>query len=166
MRRAELVPPCQLNPAILVEIEVAILKAMQLAPADRFQTVPEFRMALLRAEKAKGVAPAPLSPVLEAPGKESNSARMPSAVGDKPAPAPVPVSAVKERLKHIIRRRTTWLGAVAAVILVIGGWWLVARDDSSSPPAEATIAPVVTTHTPTSTSTLMPTASPPLHLRR
>ncbi len=42
-----LVPPRQLNPAISPHVEQALVKALELAPADRFTSVTEMRRALL-----------------------------------------------------------------------------------------------------------------------
>jgi serine/threonine protein kinase len=44
---AALVPPRQLNPRIAPEVEVAVLRAMQTRPADRYQSADAFRAALM-----------------------------------------------------------------------------------------------------------------------
>jgi tetratricopeptide (TPR) repeat protein len=44
--QAQLPPPRQLNPKVSAQVEKAILQAMELAAADRFQTAAEFRAAL------------------------------------------------------------------------------------------------------------------------
>ncbi|MCD8193531.1 MAG: serine/threonine protein kinase [Tannerellaceae bacterium] len=41
-----LVPPCEINPAISAKTQEAILKAMEIVPGNRFQTVSEFLAAL------------------------------------------------------------------------------------------------------------------------
>ena len=163
MRRAELVPPRQFNPAISVETELAVLKAMQLAPADRFPTVSELRMALLGGERAGPAVPATPPPVMESPAEESRSAPAPMAEAEKPQSAPAPGPAVEKRLEHILRGRTTWLLAVAAAIVLIGGWWLLVGKDSPSPAAAPTMVAVALTHTPAPTATLR--ASPTASLR-
>jgi Tol biopolymer transport system component len=67
MRRAELIPLRQLNPAISPEVEAAIQRAMQPAPDDRFQTAAQFRMGLTalpvtRLVPAKEALPRPAIP--------------------------------------------------------------------------------------------------------
>ncbi|MCD8264818.1 MAG: serine/threonine protein kinase [Tannerellaceae bacterium] len=41
-----LVPPCEINPEISIKTQQAILKAMEIVPKDRFQTIGEFLAAL------------------------------------------------------------------------------------------------------------------------
>jgi serine/threonine protein kinase len=67
--QAHLVPPRELNPAISADVEAAILQAMQLRPADRFQTVATLRTALARSvsrpetRPRRGLVPASFWPI-------------------------------------------------------------------------------------------------------
>jgi len=62
MRQVELVPLRQICPEIHLEVQAAVLHAMECTPHDRFQTVKELQVALQAASGvARPVAPGPLS---------------------------------------------------------------------------------------------------------
>lgn len=61
VRKAEIAPPTQLNPAIPPEMEAILLKAMAKEPENRFQTASEMEMALEELITKKGYAFSSLS---------------------------------------------------------------------------------------------------------
>jgi serine/threonine-protein kinase len=90
---AQLVPPRQLNPEVTVEVEEAVLQAMQLSAADRFQTVAEFGEALAEPQ-----------PVDEPPAAETTP----------PATEPA-----RSRLAALFSGRYAGLWAVGALLVAL-----------------------------------------------
>jgi serine/threonine-protein kinase len=52
--QGKVTPPCQINPALPPGLEATILKAMALAPADRYQSMDELERALERLIESEG----------------------------------------------------------------------------------------------------------------
>jgi serine/threonine protein kinase len=163
--QAHLVPPRQLNSRISSSVETTVLRAMQTRPADRFQTVAEFRAALLEPptrllpDRELGLAPVTPSPARWGPARVAQPA--PAAPGWRTRPA------------------WQWgVGALALLLVIVGLWRLfrVADGGEPTPTAIAEVSPVATTTAPVdpppaatdtpSTRTLTPTptasAVPPL----
>jgi formylglycine-generating enzyme required for sulfatase activity len=69
-----LVPPRQLNPSLSHRTSAAILKAMQMDPANRFQNADELKSAL----KAPDVKPIPLPPLPSKTGQAQQLASRPT----------------------------------------------------------------------------------------
>jgi serine/threonine protein kinase len=61
LHQVELIPLHELNPGVSPWVEAAVMKAMQIQPADRFQTAAEFRGALLEppTRRLAGAEPQP-----------------------------------------------------------------------------------------------------------
>jgi hypothetical protein len=77
-RQAEFLPPRQLNPRISPHVEAAILRAMQMVPEDRFQTVAALREALQE----------PPIPVMEVEPADAQAPTVPVAEPEPEAPPP------------------------------------------------------------------------------
>lgn len=69
--QAELLPPRRLNPSISSAVEAAILRAMQLRQADRFQSAAELRAALEQRERETAPIPRPQGSQLRETTKQS-----------------------------------------------------------------------------------------------
>jgi Tol biopolymer transport system component len=148
----ELVPPRQLNPEISTEVEAAILRAMQVRPTDRLQSVADMRAALVD------------PPTRWLPGRESGA-------GGPGALAAGGSSATSGRARSARRAAALpgwlWLlvGATAALLVgaVIVAWVGVgsAQDDEQAnlpPPApSATSVVAVATSTPLGPATVAAT---------
>jgi hypothetical protein len=94
-RRVEFVPPRRLNPSISPLVEAAILKAMAMAPDDRFQTTSALRRAL-SAGPAPSAAAKPAAP--PAPRAAVRAAEVPATPAPAPSrPASRPASAPAQR---------------------------------------------------------------------
>ncbi|MFC1878898.1 serine/threonine-protein kinase [Chloroflexota bacterium] len=96
--------PRQLNPAISLKTDRAILRAMSLSPAQRFQSVAEFKAAL--AKPAPAVSP----PIVQTPARrgraqfEAGTVKMATPVSPPPvqpvqSPRPAPFRAARPKPK-------------------------------------------------------------------
>ena len=118
-RQAAFRPPRQLNPEISPGVEAAILRAMAIAPDDRFQTVTSFRAALAAppAPPARPVSPRPARKRERSPRPEP-SAPAPRAAPESVQPAPEVAAspAVVAPPAPRSRKRFAWLALVAALL--------------------------------------------------
>ncbi|MEW5870567.1 MAG: serine/threonine-protein kinase [Chloroflexota bacterium] len=121
----ELPKLASLDPAIKPEVAQAIERAMAPMPADRFASVAEFRVALLRGKTR--VVPSQEKP-------EAFAARQPAPA--KPKKAPRPAALAGERRQPVSppraekpkkKRSYFWPLAALALIMVIGGLIWVRR---------------------------------------
>jgi len=128
-RQAEFLPPRQLNPRISPHVE-AILRAMQMVPEDRFQTVAGLRQALqappaqpMEAELAD--AQAPTVPMAEAEQEATGPAASAVASVEEPPPtealaapeAAIPAPAEAAPAQPLLRwKRVVLAGLLAAVL--------------------------------------------------
>ncbi len=100
------IPPSELVPAIPPAIEAVVLKAMEKAPENRFQSADEFILALESARAAPDVIP----------------------------PPPVVVEDVYEEDEEPGRRWWLWLLILLAVAAIIVGAYLVLRPEQLTVP--------------------------------
>ena len=107
---SQLPPPRQLNPHLSENTEQAILKALQIFPNDRFQSMADFRTVLLTPQPAAFPAPAARAqglpatqivpePISSPPGKPPSQPRVFQTM-QPPSQPPAPASAV-ERLAPV-----------------------------------------------------------------
>ena len=125
-RRATLVPPRQLNAGVSAGAEAAVLKAMQMAPDDRFQTARQFRQALLE-------------PLTQPPVVASGS--QPVASGSYASAKP----AAPKGPAQPLRRPFVWLsvaGAIAVVAIVVI-WRVLVAGGGVEPGPEHSQVPLV-----------------------
>ncbi|MBN1148625.1 MAG: protein kinase [Anaerolineales bacterium] len=161
----ELPPPRQFNPSISHQAENAILVAMQMAPAQRYQTAADLKADLpiqaaeagrppasaqvdLRVITQPLVATPPAAPQVTAPA----AAVAPVLPSDR---AEAPLQGKPARMD--LRRALAVLGGLALVALLA---WLVSSVDLSSPsPARptGTPAPAAIALTPSASPTVTPT---------
>jgi serine/threonine protein kinase len=130
-------PPHDIDPAISLPIERAILKCLEKSPAKRFQTVAELESALQTHAAAVPVlaAPAGAQPVVAA----ANAPRVPASLPPRTLSQP-----------SLRRESSFWLGAVRIVVgatIVMGillgmHWAAVARAVAKIPPPASPSAPV------------------------
>jgi eukaryotic-like serine/threonine-protein kinase len=154
-------PPVELNPAIPLELNRIVLRAMAKRPEDRFQTAEEFRTDLRAvieaptAAIAQAAAPAmrDSAPVqAAASGWQSTSPQGegPATAAGVPAFTPVPPVSLSPPVASAGPRRGLWigLGAVTAVAALIAVASLLPRilstHASPKPPAVSTDTPAVT----------------------
>jgi peptide/nickel transport system substrate-binding protein len=131
----QLKPPGQLNPRLPPRLGLAIEKALALDPAQRFQSVAEFKDAL------QACLPSAAAPVLVSPSPAAISA---AAVREVAPPVSRPVTAPKAAAR---RPPWLWIGlggvAVLAILcLTLGGGTLallgLRGDGTPTPPAATT----------------------------
>lgn len=113
---APLTPPCKINPHISPVVEQGILKAMEVMPANRWQSAGEFRDALAGKKSTPVKAPArqPFRPVaVTAPALVSSAPAVSAPARPKPAPAG------SGRLKPGLLIGIGGVVLVAAVIVIV-----------------------------------------------
>ncbi|RME48143.1 MAG: serine/threonine protein kinase, partial [Caldilineae bacterium] len=119
----ELIPPRQLNPSIHPHVERAILKAMQLPIAERFQDVASFKLAL----------------------RQKNSLPTKPATIPSPSPSHKPVaSSLSPTTSNFSVRRWLLFVALTGLFMTIlfggisFGNWVLSNDETPSPIAVVT----------------------------
>ncbi len=107
-------PPRHWNPAIPVEVEAVVLRALRKQPEERFQRAREFSDALLYA-----ASPAPVEPPIPEPRPYTPPPpEPPSARTSMPSPAPVVVPPPQRS------RGPVAIGVLLLIVLLAaGGWW-------------------------------------------
>jgi serine/threonine-protein kinase len=185
-RQATMIPPRNLNPNISPMVESAILRAMQVAPDDRFQSAAALRRALLSSAPIKPAGVAGLAaagtPVVAPPPATPPPATPPPDVPPTVIPerAPTPPRAAPAAQRG--GRNWLWL-LLAALILILClgvgglGYWALnpgeatptvdlpatlaaAAATQTAMAVPSTVAPPVSTNTPIPTDALAPTDTP------
>jgi hypothetical protein len=129
-RQVQFLRPRQLDPRISPHVEAAILRAMQTAPEDRFQTVADFRKALLEpqirepeagvvdalsprapAREASCVVPAARPEAVAVPDRAKESRPKGAMAGDSAVPAPTAAEVESPRISW---KRVAILALLAA----------------------------------------------------
>jgi len=177
----------QLNPALPVEAERALLRALAKKPEQRYQRACELAQALAQAAGQVAVPPQPKAekgteafvpvpppkpPTARRPetGQESEGfAYVPPSqpVVSRPEPAPSPVA---EKVAPRQRRPWLWAGGLVMAAVGILGVWLATRPPPTptQPPVTVnqptTSVPVSPTPIQESTPTIVPTPVPTLSL--
>ena len=133
-----LVPPRELNPAISEKTEAAILRAMELAPEKRFQTVAEMMSALdlpeiVPPEENQPAPTPPETPQTAAEGDEETVVKH----DEEETIVSTPPTEQKPRGKR-------WMVAAAVALAAIAGIWGIATNGEK--PEEQT--PIAQTETP------------------
>jgi basic membrane lipoprotein Med (substrate-binding protein (PBP1-ABC) superfamily) len=128
-----------LNPAVPEALSQVISKAMELRPAQRFQTAREFQQALKAAIPV--TAPFPLSEPVIAAGPSMPQVAATTHVAAPPA-RPVVVSPVKGKKRNVL----PWALGIGAVVVVLGFTFFVLtiliRPQKTNPASETTSPPV------------------------
>lgn len=149
--------PRTLNPTLSRRVELAILKAMQVAPANRFQNMAEFKAALLAALQP---APQPSSPPASVTPPPARPVQPPVA---SPAPQPIPQRKASRPLGRYVM-----IGAAVFVTLICV--WIVISLNSAfsgwSSRRSATQTAQARLVRATSTRTRLPTIMPTFTIRR
>jgi predicted Ser/Thr protein kinase len=86
-------PPTQLNPSLSPAWDAVVRKAMAKKPADRYQSAAALADAIRGAAATKGDESTVVLPIQRAPASSATLNAPASALGNVPAPAPVPPSA-------------------------------------------------------------------------
>jgi serine/threonine-protein kinase len=106
--------PSELNPAITSETEKAILKAMQINPADRFQTMQELLAALAAPPVEEKTTPRP-APEPALSGEEADEETIFRHPATPPSDKPAPRAPDKKK-----RRKGVLLVALICIFAVVG----------------------------------------------
>ena len=128
MDNAQLTPLRKRNPEVSRHLAVAIEKAMEVDPSDRFQSADDFKIALLNSKSLTQqllgtytVAPPPS----EAERKSDPSKKTENILAhSEPLGEQAFVSPRKKQLERDRRNRRTWIGAILTT-LVIGFFWVM-----------------------------------------
>ena len=150
-----LVPPRQINPALSLGLEQAILCALQLNPADRFQTVPGMRAALSRcaasAARASGSIHHPLTSTTTPPSSPQPAA---------PAPQPPSSRRLPAWVWPTIRSASPVVILGAVILGIVLALWQSGRHPAEPTPSATQPAMALLSATPRPTRTPPPTATP------
>jgi serine/threonine-protein kinase len=126
----DLLPPRSLNPAIPPHVEGAILRALQLTPADRYENAKDFCQAITEIEKPdlQNVGTFTPSTVLSsAPATVVIPEEQPVEQDEETSP-PLPIQdAVHPTEKQVKRKRRLWKPVFIMLIVlasVVGGYFL------------------------------------------
>jgi serine/threonine protein kinase len=175
---AQLKPPREVIPAISPQSEAAILKAMQMRPSARYQTMAEFNAALPGAPPAAAATPTYPQPLPEGRG-ELLQATAPTQIAAAPVQSPASVAPVQAVLpvspprpvpvRPAKPKGAGWwrwlliLAGLAAIAVV--AWFLVGRPGFGQPTAAPTqpakVAAIPTRTPPPPKPTATPIPAPP-----
>ena len=146
-----LVPPRELNPAISEKTEAAILRAMELAPEKRFQTVAEMMSALDLPEivPPEENQPAPTPPETPQTAVEGDEETVVKHDEEETIVSTPPTMPAKEEPTNVSPteqklRDKRWMVAAAVALAAIAGIWGIATNGEK--PEEQT--PIAQTETP------------------
>lgn len=146
-----LVPPRELNPAISEKTEAAILRAMELAPEKRFQTVAEMMSALDLPEivPPEENLPAPTPPETPQTAVEGDEETVVKHDEEETIVSTPPTMPAKEEPTNVSPteqkpRGKRWMVAAAVALAAIAGIWGIATNGEK--PEEQT--PIAQTETP------------------
>ena len=168
---ARLQHPCDLNSAISDGLAQAILKAMEMLPENRFQSVADFRQALL-APAAEPVAQSPMVQIDPAAGKTLPASiagpaleTMPVTVTEMAQPAitrPVTEPAPAGEALSGGKLRWRWLGAgfggLLLIVALLAGWILF-RNEPAPAALPATATQSASLPSPAAATSASPTAA-------